>query len=161
MNGEPLVDERSKLEARFKSGANWFFWIAALSLINSGIILTGHDWNFIVGLGTTLVIDAVAREAGTAGKLVAFGMDLVTAAFVVLFGVLCRKRFGWAFVVGMLLYALDGLIFLGVGDWLGAGFHVLVLVFIGMGYAALRKIRALPPAPDAQESLVGPPDAGT
>lgn len=161
MNGEPSVDERSKLEARFKSGANWFFWIAALSLINSVIILTGHDWNFIVGLGTTLVIDAVAREAGTAGKLVAFGLDLFAAAFVVLFGVLCRRRFGWAFVLGMLLYALDGLIFLGVGDWLGAAFHVLVLVFIGMGYSALRKIRFLPPPPDAQPSPAQPPEPGT
>ena len=38
------LKELTEIEARFKSGANWFYWVAALSLINSVSILSGSDW---------------------------------------------------------------------------------------------------------------------
>ena len=36
--------------AQLKSGANWFYWIAGLSLINSAIFVFGGNVNFIAGL---------------------------------------------------------------------------------------------------------------
>lgn len=45
--------ERQQLEQRMKSGANWFYWIAALSLVTSIISLAGGDWGFLVSLGVT------------------------------------------------------------------------------------------------------------
>lgn len=33
-----------------KSGANWFFWIAGMSIFNSLIQLLGGSLNFVIGL---------------------------------------------------------------------------------------------------------------
>ena len=69
------VEERAKqetqLETQHASGANWFYWIAGLSVINSVIILAGGGWGFVVGLGITQFIDAIATvvvaETGASG----------------------------------------------------------------------------------------------
>lgn len=135
---------------RFRNGANWYFWIAGLSMINSIVILSGSDWSFIIGLGITQVIDVIAselaeqtEEAATVLKLVAFGLDLFVAGIVVGIGVLARKGFVWAFILGMLLYALDGMLFFLVQDWLSIGFHVYALFCIWAGLQALWQLRQL------------------
>ena len=46
----------------------------------------------------------------------------------------------------MVLYALDGLLFLLVGDWISIAFHAFALVCIGKGYQALRSLRHVVPA---------------
>jgi hypothetical protein len=143
--------ELLQLQSRHANGANWFFWIAALSLINSVIVHAGGEWSFVVGLGITQFIDAVAAvvaveagaEAGVFATGFAFAADLVVAGAFVLFGVLARKRHGWAFVLGMVLYGLDGLLFLLVGDWLSIAFHVFALFGLGSGLAAAHKITAM------------------
>ncbi len=138
------AEQRVRLQNQFRSGANWFIWIAALSLVNSISALAGSTWGFIIGLGLTQVIDAVARaaEAGVVGKTVAFGFDLAVATVFVLFGLFARKRSKAAFVSGMVIYALDGLIFLGVRDFLSFGFHVFALYCIYVGLKACKRLLA-------------------
>jgi len=156
---------REKLHETFVGGANWFYWIAALSLINSAIMLFGGGWGFVVGLGATQVVDAIvvmaAEEAGASGalapKLVALTLDAFLAGVFVLFGVFARKGLRWAFVVGMLLYALDGMLFVLVSDWLSFGFHVFALFGIWGGYAACRKLAEVPAASAAAPEPT-PPD---
>ncbi|MBN1473282.1 MAG: hypothetical protein JW914_01575 [Syntrophaceae bacterium] len=144
---EKQIEERLKLESAFKGGASWFFWIAGLSLINSVILLAGGQWSFIVGLGITQIIDSVglaaSGEAGNVGKIVAFIFDLMAAGVFVLFGVLARRGYGGAFIVGMIVYALDGLLFLLVKDLLSIGFHVFALFFIYGGYSAYKKLKSM------------------
>lgn len=138
------IEKKLKVEKQLQSGADWFFWIAGLSLINSIILFTGSEWGFIVGLGITRIIDSIglviAEEAGVAGKIIAFVFDIIAAGVFVLFGVFARKRYKWAFVVGMVLYALDGLIFLLVGDFLSIAFHVFALFCIYGGFKAIKKL---------------------
>jgi thiosulfate reductase/polysulfide reductase chain A len=52
------------VEQRLKGAASWFYWIAALSLINSIIVMAGGNWHFIIGMGVTTVV----REATITGK---------------------------------------------------------------------------------------------
>lgn len=129
-------------EAHLKSGASWFYWIAGLSLINSIVAFTGSDWRFILGLGITQVIDAFGHDLGSAGKAVVLALDLLAAGVLVFFGVFAHKRHLWAFVVGMVLIALDGLVFLLVQDWVGVGFHVFVLYCLFRGAKACRVLNA-------------------
>ena len=56
------IEGKLKIESKFKSGASWFFWIAGLSIINSIILLAGGQWNFIVGLGVTQIIDVIGTQ---------------------------------------------------------------------------------------------------
>jgi hypothetical protein len=152
-----LLQARLKATNQLNSGAAWFYWVAGLSLINSLILLAGSDWSFLIGLGITQVIDALASAlaeeiAPTSGliiKVVAFALDLVVAGVFVLFGWLARKRLMWGFIVGMILYALDGLIFVLVSSWLSVGFHIFALVGMYSGLKALFTLRRLPPLPAA------------
>jgi hypothetical protein len=43
------------------------------------------------------------------------------------------------YIVGMVLYLLDTVIFLLVGDWFGAAFHVLFLAMLWGGYGFVRQ----------------------
>lgn len=153
-------EQREKLERAVSGGASWFYWIAGLSLVNSAIVLFGGQWNFIVGLGVTQIIDAIASvaaqelgsSASTIARAVAFTGDLMVAGVFVLFGVFANKRHAWAFIVGMVLYALDGMLFLLVGDWLSVGFHGFALFCIWAGSSANRKLTALTPVLAPQEA---------
>ena len=132
--------ERQQLEARMKSGANWFYWIAVLSLVTSIISLAGGNWAFLVSLGITQFIDAVANhfaaDLGVGFKAVAFVFDLVAAGLFALLGYFAVKRHQWAFVAGMALYTLDALLCGLVGLWLGLAFHAYVLYNLFGGYKA-------------------------
>ncbi len=147
---EPQVDTQ-KLVAGMQSGANWFYWIAGLSLINSVLHLCNSERSFIVGLGITQAFDVMAMvfAKGATGngvivvKALAFGASLVVAGVFVLFGVFANRRHPWAFAVGMLLYLLDGGIFLLAQEWLSLGFHAFALFGIYVGFSALRKLRAI------------------
>ena len=139
----PVSEEVLGTFGVFQSGANWFFWIAGLSAINSFIILMGGEWSFIIGLGITLVFDAVAREIGGLGFAVAIVLDVIVLLTFVGFGIFARKRHTWAFIVGMVLYSLDGLLFVLFQDWLSVGFHVFALFFIYKGMRAHLALRAL------------------
>lgn len=136
------VSTGSAAAAQLKSGASWFYWIAGLSIINSIIALTGSGVGFILGLGITQFIDAFAQSLEGSGKMVAIFLDVVAAGIFVLFGVFANKRHTWAFIVGMLLYALDGLLFLLVQDWLGLGFHAFALFCLFRGFQACRALHA-------------------
>jgi len=137
------------LEQAMRSGAGWFYWIAALSVVNSAIQLAGSDRSFIVGLGITQVFDAVATgitqgtegNAGTVLRGIALVLDVLVAGFFALIGWQAGKGRAWAFVIGMLLYAADALIFLLVQDWMSIGFHAFALFGIWGGFASLRKLR--------------------
>lgn len=172
MTEEQAATELMQLESRHQSGAQWFFWIAALSLLNSGASFFGSDWGFVIGLGITQIFDAAAtvlqEQLGGGVRVAAMAASVLVAGLFVLFGVLAGRRSSVAYVVGMLLYALDGLLFLLVGDWLSIGFHVLALVFIGRGFQAslalgarlAAQVPAMPapsPAEDARFSAPAPP----
>ena len=125
-----------------KSAASWFYWIAALSLVNSISAFTGSDWRFILGLGITQIIDALGQDIEGSGKFIALVLDLVAAGVLVLFGVFGGKGHLWAFIVGMVLFALDGVIFLLAQDWIGVAFHAFVLYCFVRGFQACRALKA-------------------
>jgi hypothetical protein len=145
------IEEKLKLENRIKNGASWFFWIAGLSLVNSIILTVGGQWNFLIGLGITQVIDGIASgvaaeagvEAATIIKILAFTADIVIAGVFVVFGILAMKRYKISFIIGMILYALDGLIFLMVPDLLSLGFHLFALFGLYTGLQAYNKLKEM------------------
>ena len=48
-----------------------------------------------------------------------------------------------SFVVGTILYALDGLVLLVFGDVIGLAFHGIMLVGVILGWRAHRKLREM------------------
>jgi hypothetical protein len=137
------AEQRKALEAQRRSGGQWFYWVAGLSVINIVLALTGQDWRFILGLGVTQLVQELAQFADGGTKA-----GLIGLAVIGLFAVLGHRAIHghqWAFLLGMVLYALDGVIFFLIQDWAGVGFHAFALVMISRGYVAARQL----PPPNA------------
>lgn len=144
-NSQDQYAELNRLQQRANSGARWFYWIAALSLINSIAYLSGSKWTFIIGLGTTQLVNVIlgSDAAGTAGRAIAIVFDLLATGLFAGFGLLAGKRYLWSYVVGGVLFALDSLIYVWAQDWIGIGFHVFATYCIFAGFVACRKFLAL------------------
>jgi len=138
--------------ARARAGARWFYWIAALSMINSLVVIIGGNFHFVIGLGITSLVDAVAKRVGSAGNMLDIVINGFVAGVFALFGYFGTKAQKWAFLVGMGLYAADGLLLLGVKDYngiwmlggeeyLSLGFHAYALYAIYRGYEAAQQIQ--------------------
>ena len=135
----PRSAPRETLERQRRSGALWFFWVAGLSLVNSVVALAGQEWRFIIGLGITQFADALAAHTGR-GVVLAGVIDAAVVGGFVLLGRFALRGSLWAFAVGLAFYALDGVIFLIIRDWIGVAFHVFVPVMTARGLAAARRL---------------------
>ncbi len=136
-------------------GANWFFWIAGLSVINTVLYLLGQSVFMVMGLASAAIASGLFQGIGNGlgggrGSVLGVVMGLLGAILVAgIFaglGLAARKRMGWAFIVGMVLYALDALIWLVFRDYMSVLFHGLALAFIFQGFQALLRSKAAPSA---------------
>jgi hypothetical protein len=102
-------------------------------------------------LGITQFIDLFAKTwvkqvgpvTGNIVSALCLFADLALAGMFILFGVFGRKRFGKVILFGMILYAMDGLIFLVFQDWFAFIFHVVLLISLVRGYSALNQLKKL------------------
>ena len=86
---EKIIADNDDLLRRAKSGANWFYWIAGLSLINSIVFLFGGNLSFIAGLGITQMLNAVVdqisgSEGFSAVKIITFAVNAILAGIFIL-----------------------------------------------------------------------------
>ena len=143
---ELLAQRKAAADAR--AGANWFFWIAGLSMINSILALLHVPFGFLLGLAATQMIDSMGMTQSGANQTAAVLNVTLLAIFVVL-GFLSRGRRAWAFIVGIVLYALDTLLFLNtVGATLAGGLdgvdlRPLLLAAAIHSYALFRMCRGV------------------
>ncbi len=137
--------DNSELEQAVKNGANWFYWIAGLSLFNSLLFAFGTSVSFLTGLGFALVMDVFVGAVVDAGgspllRIVSTVTNFVLVAAFALFGYYAGKQFKGAFLAGIILYLLDIALVLLLEEYLMAGFHAFALIFIGRGYLACRSL---------------------
>lgn len=129
------------------SSAKWFYWIAALSVINAIIVVGNGSWSFLAGLGITQIISGFAyglsEAVGNGVHVIALLLNIAVAGVFVVFGYLGVKGSTTAVIIGLVIYTLDGLIFLAFSDWLPLGFHAFVIFSIIRGLTAQRKLKAL------------------
>jgi hypothetical protein len=127
------------------SAARWFWWIAALSLVNTVLYFSGSNTSFVVGLGMTAVVSVVfSSQAVIAVVLVA-----LLLGFYFLMGLFAQREKAWAFYLGLALYGIDALIYIRFEDWMSAAFHGYAIFCIVRGVMRLRELRELraQPAP--------------
>lgn len=156
MEAEQIAVERYKADQMFKSAASWFWWIGALSIINSMITTSGKQFTFTFGLGISQIGDAwQASDSGilsTLGFFLSFGFS----GLFILLAWLARHTTA-ALPIGIVVYSLDALLFLVAQDWLGLGFHLFALFLIVTGWRAYKRmIVALPPPVSVEPSEVTP-----
>jgi len=150
---EPAPDAGLKNEQHFKLGASWFYWIAALTLVNSLAMKLGVTWEFVLGLGATRLVDIIAMmEQHRTGGIMLFQasilvLDVGFAALFAAFGLAARKGSADSYEVGMVLYGLDSLLFLLSFDVMGILLHGIALFFLFRGWRALKQLQASRPQP--------------
>ena len=126
--------EKQYLTVDIQKAASWFFWIAGLSLINSLIHYFNGDVYFIVGLAFTQFIDSLVSGLVDNASWIAIIPNIMIVGFFIFIGYRARNYDKWAFVVGVILYFFDGLLYLYFSSWMAVGFHVFALVMIGRGF---------------------------
>lgn len=162
--------EGEELLRKMRSGAGWFFWIAALSLINSVMVLINADRQFGLGMAFTLLVDVFANEAikehpdaTVVIRIIELLFDAVAITGCVVVGIFAGRGHRWAFIVGLVLYGIDSLIALLLmfgGDVILGIIHIVALAYIGIGFAACLKIHKLAHA-RAMASLSEPSSQAT
>jgi hypothetical protein len=130
----------------FLGGANWFFWLALFSIVNSLIVFYFAIPNSMVAFGVTQWID------GTTGALTAEAVrpplhvaqlliNIAIAAAFAGFGYLARRGMDRLYVLGIFLYGIDAMLTIGLKDFFGFGFHLVGLYFLTRGLLAYRHLR--------------------
>jgi hypothetical protein len=146
-----LAVARIQLERRLRNGASWFYWIAGLSLLNSVTQWLGFGLDFLAGLAATQVIDGtislIGQELGLQanGWLIALALplDVLVAGMFAVLGKLAMKQHRGSYLIGIVLYALDGIVFLAFGAIPNFVFHLFALWGLFGGFRALRSLHAL------------------
>lgn len=143
MDEEALRAELLRRESAISGGAVWFYWIAGLSVLNCLVTLVGWHWNFLVGLGIMQLAEGLFQEPSPLVRGLGVVLNLAAAGVFLWLGSQARKRARWAFRTGFVLYFLDSLIFLVLGEFTSLGFHGLALFMILGGYRSIKKASAI------------------
>ena len=124
-------------------GANWFFWIAILSVVNTLIVFYYNLPNMPIALGITQWLDGTPGFSRTGVAMTTSWLvtDLLIAGVVAIFGLLARKGSDVAFVVGIFLYVVDAMLAVGLRDFFALGVHLVAIFFLFKGLLASRHIR--------------------
>ena len=145
--------EHTKIEKQMKNGANWFFWITGLSLINTIIFLLDGSIYFVVGLGITQIVDGLmyyaaedfGPELAPFIQIVGLAINLMILGIFLFFGLRARKGKRWAFITGLILYGLDVLILIWAMDLFSILFHAVAIFGLIQGLRAAGKLANLEP----------------
>jgi hypothetical protein len=111
--------------------------IAALSMVNSILAMSGASVRFIFGLGLSQIVDALAHQAGSPGYVLDLIINGIIAGVFVLFWNFARKGQKWAWYVGMAVYVVDGVLLLLFKDYLAIAFHAYALYRMSSGLKLL------------------------
>jgi len=156
-----MVMELANLQRQIKSGGRTFYWIAGLSVFNSLFAIFGGGIYFVVGLGVTLLNDgfvtAAAEDVGGSPIILGFGFlfNLIFELIFVVFGYYAAKGHRWAFIIGIVFYALDSVLMLFFQQWIGFFFHLYFLWDAFRGLQALGKLeRVLAPKVGEEKAFI-------
>ena len=145
---EQLFPDPIKVAA-MRRGANWFYWIAGLSAVNSLIFALGGKVSFIIGLCYTQIVDAFSDAAVASGgptflRALAMVFNIAIVGFFALVGYYANRSFKTAFMIGIAVYSIDALLWLLYGGYLEIAFHIYALFFIIRGFLACRELSRTP-----------------
>jgi len=149
-------------DGKFKNHMSWFYWIGALSFINSILAIVKSTFSFIFGLGVTQLVDGIAigiteRLQSDTKIIYVFSLviSLLFSGLFVLFGYLGNKKKKGAIITGVVLYGLDGILCLILGAYLDGAFHIWALVGLISGLVMLKGKKEDPAIPVLDPQKIG------
>ncbi len=129
---------RSEVRHDIFSGANWFYWLAILSVINSLIVYFLGIRNLPFAFGVTQWFDGTSAPFNPVFHTSSLIIDILIAAGFACFGLVSRKRNDVLYILGIFLYVVDALLSLGLKEFYGFAFHFLGIFYLCKGLLASR-----------------------
>lgn len=128
-------------------GIDWFKWIAILSAVNTGLFLFKTNTFFIFGLGITQVVNALSsvfsETYGSSIMYIGLIINLLISLLYYFFYKRAMKLNRVPFMIGIILYAVDALLFVVVQDYMSLLFHTYVLYRFIKGFIDLSEYKKL------------------
>jgi len=161
--------EPKEVVERAVKACGWFRIVAVFSLINTALHLLEANLTFVIGLGATQVVDGLvvaARQeltgpASIALIVLAVFVDVLLAAIFLGAWWFSKAGSRVVYVLGMLLYLLDALLFIWIRDWVGIAFHGFFLFMMFGGYQFVSRRRTAEGLLSGAQGPVNPPQPGT
>lgn len=120
---------KSDLELKMLRGASWFYWIAGLVILQLLAMLNHIAWGTSIGLG---ILRYPPQFMSLSPTLAAAAAIVVLLAL----GYVSGRPVRWTFVLGILLYGADGVLFLMQHDYFGVVVHIIIIYFLWNGLSA-------------------------
>lgn len=140
LESAPAIQEIEDTE-NLNNGSQWFLWIFGLSALNTLILYLGGEVSFIFGLGITQIFEgifiAIFQEFNILGMFISI---FISGIFGIIW-LFSKKLSKPAFIIGMLIYGIDGLILLAFQDWLSFGVHLYALFMIFKGFKSIDNLK--------------------
>ncbi|MDQ2686637.1 MAG: hypothetical protein M3Y28_02095 [Armatimonadota bacterium] len=139
---QPISGDEAVAARQVKNGAAWFHWIAGLTVLNVVTILCGFHWKFPLSLLLPIGLADTAHRGHVSGDYTGTLFATVfSVGIYLLLGQAAKKGARWAFLVGMIFYSLDTLLWIGAkeGRMLGLILHVVALCGMGWGLGAAKR----------------------
>lgn len=144
------VEQVRGLEKSIGNASRWFFFISGISLLNVLGLFLNFSSALLAGFGANFYISGFSEtflpRLGIASELVpviVFAVNLTLIGVFTYIGWLAYRRHLWAYNLGMLLYALDTLIYVRIWAWSGIILHLVGLFFLFGGRVSLIALRNL------------------
>jgi hypothetical protein len=142
---DAVTQEISKeLELRkVRSGVSWLFWIAALSLLNTGLAALGIGASYALGLGAAHLIAALGDYFGNSAVWISLGANISLSIAFLVVGVLAWH--GRPALLGpvVAIYVADAILCALFEQWLSVAIHAWALFSLIRGFVASYGARGL------------------
>jgi hypothetical protein len=129
---QPAVPEKT-VAPHVREAAQWFFWVVAVTAMDSVFVILGSQIHRFTGLGVTALVDRFTAVNPVA-HVIANGW-LATPLLFLGFWALEGER--TAFTIGLSLYACDLALLAVAHDYFSIPFHAFILYQLYRGFAAL------------------------
>ena len=131
-------DDVGKVSA-MRFGANWFFWVAILAAVSSLLVHFFNFYDHFVGLGVSHYFELNAAAGTDSQRITALLISLAATGLLAVFGYFARHGNDIAFILGMFLYFIDGVVLLGYREFFAFAFHLFAIFFLCKGLLASRR----------------------
>jgi hypothetical protein len=147
-NLAPHILIPGELQATIVSGARWFYWIAALTVLNLVFLEFKIPFTMSLGLATTRLVCYLSSEGGGPGlsewSNAVIGLDLLLCCFLCLFGWLSAAGHRAVFIMGTILVAMDSMFYIfPFLSLAGVVVHLYAVCSMYFGIVALGKLQKI------------------
>jgi hypothetical protein len=129
---------RADLRAESTQDANFFFWAAVLAALGSGLLPL--RLNILVNIGVIDLLRLYAAPFGPLQTLAVLMTAILWVSALIGLGFAGRGGYRWAFLVGMVLYAVDMLALVVTFSLWAFGVHAF---FVFKWFEAQKRLRDL------------------